>query len=871
MAIVPNFSNLGNELTQTVDNLKSGFLNQLNSRQNSSISGLASPLPWQTSQSVFFPYVVIKPDRWDQLFPYRLVVIDALKGNQIVNGTPQSVLKVKKDAGRTTLEFVPLGSQWIFQLPITPQQLSITDQYAIQTTATLRGILEEHSGLKFKNIVAAGTMGVWPFRESVTSPPGSPGLVQSLFGGTIEAAGSLLGQVARVINTATSNHPAAKPNTVRPEASTAGPTSTGYYHAMALQQFFEQYAEAKKDPANAGWRLVFDIPKQNQSFVVTPMQFQWQQSEAKPMQINYTMQLKAWRRIDLQLKASPNVPSIQPISPGILQRILNTVTAARSATSAAVNLIGAVRSDVTAPLEVLRQTSLFVKDLAGAIVSAADLPFQLQSDYKSAIGDFLKNVSPNGLSSAIASNPRVASSFKSLKSSYASKEGLSIDAVSSGQLGAKAAQNQSIDPSHNVFDKPEQNFDFLNQAPLSGLRLNVSQQNKIDQAIEDARNITVDDLRQFRSTIQTLAFQLANNFGAGDAFTAQVYNLPAPISRVTPMTVDDYEILKSLYDVMQSYDILTATTQVDDNNRQTNMEYVAGLADQAGIEFSVPVSKVLAPIPFGLTMEGIASRYLGDPQRWIEIATLNNLRDPYIDEDGFQYELLSNASGRQITIPSADNLYLGQKILLQSSTQIPSARSILDIDKLSDTSFLITLDGPPNLDNFLLVDGAYLQAYLPGTVNSQQKIFIPSDLPVPNDPNIVIPANASADPLSGMSKVDLLLTETGDLAVNNFGDFRYAYGITNIIQALKIKMGTVKGTVLLHPDFGFGIRPGTINADVDVQEIYNSINKLISEDPRFQGLSTLQINLNGPTLTISMAVQLAGQNGVFPITFELSA
>ncbi len=322
---------------------------------------------------------------------------------------------------------------------------------------------------------------------------------------------------------------------------------------------------------------------------------------------------------------------------------------------------------------------------------------------------------------------------------------------------------------------------------------------------------------------------------------------------------------------MQVYDILTATTQIDDDQKQSNMDYVAGLADTSGIDFTVPNSKILVPVPFGLTIEGIAARYLGDPQRWLEIVTLNNLRDPYIDEDGFQYSLLSNATGRQITVSSDKNLYLGQRILLQSSTQSPAARTILDIEKLSDTSFLITVDGSPNLDNFLLVDGAYLQAYLPGTVNSQQKIFMPNDQIVPNDPNIVIPANAAKDPLSGLSKVDLLLTDSGDLAVNNFGDFRYAYGITNIIQALKIKMGTIKGTVLLHPEFGFGIRPGTINADIDVQEIYNSINNMIIEDPRFQGLSGLQVSLDGPTLTISMAVTLPGQQGIFPITFQLVA
>ena len=264
-------------------------------------------------------------------------------------------------------------------------------------------------------------------------------------------------------------------------------------------------------------------------------------------------------------------------------------------------------------------------------------------------------------------------------------------------------------------------------------------------------------------------------------------------------------------------------------------------------------------------------RYLGDPQRWLEIVTLNNLRDPYIDEDGFQYALLSNATGRQITVGSNQNLYLGQRVLLQSATQTPSARAILGIDQLSDTSFLLTLDGQPNLDNFKTADSAYLQAYLPGTVNSQQKIFIPSDLPIPNDPNIVVPSSTSGDPLTGLSKVDWLLTDSGDIAVNNYGDFRLSYGMTNIIQALKIKLGTVSNTVLLHPEFGAGIKPGTINADVSAKQIYTTINSTIQQDSRFSGISNLQITLNGPVLTIALGVILANNTGVFPLTFEVTA
>lgn len=862
------------QLSQSTDNfIGNGAQTALLVQQNSK---LAPFLPWENedplksnSSSRFWVPVLIDDKRWNQLFPYRLLVVDA-STNQIVGGqSGNPTVKIVSNEGNTIINFEPLGQQWVFRLPITPQQLSITDQYAINTSATLRGIIEEHSGLKFKMIQASGTMGVWPYKSSVTSPPGSPSIVQSLFGGTIEAAGNIASQFSRVINTATSGHPANKPKTKSPIETEAGVTSTGYYHAMALQQFIEQYAEAKKDPNNASWRLVLDIPKQNQAFVVTPMQYQWQQNIQKPTEILYSMQLKAWRRIFLTEGVTSVTPSITSLSPGVLQRILNTISEARKLTSSVIDLIGAVRSDVEKPLDVLRQTSLFVKDLAGAIVTACDLPFQIQRDYASSIKESLRILS--NTISITSSDSGVKSALAAIHFQFAPTEGLSFAAVANGQLGRTASIAQSIDPSNNVFRQPERNFTLLDQVPLHSISINSAQQAQVDQVIADSRTITVDDLKTFRAVIQDLALQLSNNFGAGDAYYSQLYNRPTPSTRLTPMTLDEYELLKALYDVIQSYDIMTATTAIDDAQKQSNMEYVAGLANDAGIQFGIPNSKILAPVPFGLTVEQIASRYLNDPQRWLEIVTLNNLRDPYIDENGFQRILLSNASGRQITISNVEDMFVGQRIVLKSTTQSPTARRILNIDRLSDTSFLLSLDGEQNLDTFVVADNAYLQAYLPGTTNSQQKIFIPSDLAVPNDPNILIPSSVASDPLVGLSKVDWLLTDSGDIATNSFGDFRLSAGITNLTQALKLKIATPKGSLLMHPEYGLGIRAGIMSSDIDIQDIYNSINRLVESDPRFRGLASLQVNLDGPTLTISMGVNIAGQSGVFPITFEFAA
>jgi hypothetical protein len=807
------------------------------------------------------------------------LVIDSLNGNQVVGGANPTQITINP-LGNGTLAFTPMTSAWEFLLPITPQQLSITDAYSINTSATLRGVLEEHSGVRFKNIVIQGTFGVWPGRESIVNPPGTPNALQSVFAGTIAAAQNVATQFTSIINNISSGSNASKPVTLRPdntnpsEAITSssdpeyGGHGTGYYQTLMFTQFLEQYAEAKRNPINSGWRLVLDIPKQNQSFIVTPVGFTWNENVNRPMEINYNLQLKAWRRINLNEKPALAALQVTQLTPGILQKILNTIQAAQNTAAAATSLIGAVRSDVDNILNIIRQTGLLVKQLAGVAIAASDLPSQLVTDTQSTISNFLSTVNPNNLFGSAATDNATIAALATITALVVTNEGLSSTNVANNQLGPSAIASATLNPSNAVFSNPLQYPLLLSQAPVNSLTLNTAQQNALQNELNTVNAFTVQDLKNMRGTILTLCTQLSNSFGAGNAYYSTLFNQPAPLIRDEPMTLDEYDILESFYALLEAYDQLTATNQLDNNQILNSMEYVNALAATSDIEFSISNSKIQVPVPYGLNIEQIAIRYLGDPQRWLEIATLNFLQEPYIDENGFVLSLLSNADGRNIVVDNNDDLFVGQVVYLNSSTQTSTARTIINIVTLSQTSFLLTLDGLPNLDTFTTADSAYIQAYLPGTVNSQNVIWMPSNIAVPTDDQITIPASVANVDLVGLSKVDWLLSN-GDLAVTNTGDFRLAAGITNIVQALTIKFSTQINTSLLNPDFGLNVKPGRMVSDTSAADVYNEIVGLITEDPRFSGVTGLQISLQPPALYVNVAVQLAGIQGVFPISFQL--
>lgn len=843
-------------------------------------SPLSGAFPWGSSSptpfnSVFFPPLNPDGSLWDKLVPYRLVVMDVTQNPpKVVNGNQPSEISVSP-LGNGTLAFTPLSTAWEFLLPITPQQLSITDNFAINTSATLRGVLEEHSGVRFKNISIQGTFGVWPGRPAIASAPtnaaGASGALQSIFGGTIASAQNVATQFKSILNNANSGTSSAKPITVRPgdPKDPEHGLGTGYYQTLMLAQFLEQYTEAKRNPKNAGWRLIFDIPKQNQSFVVTPLGFTWNENVNRPMEVNYSLQMKAWRRIDLDDQFVPAPLNVTPLSPGVLQQIVNTISAAQNTAAASVNLIGSVRSDVDGVLNTIRQTGLLVKGIAGVALAAIDLPAQLLLDCESTINQFVSTLNPNNLVGPSATNSIVADYVTSVKNLSSNNEGLSQQAVSSGQLGGSAAASLVLNQSKTIFENPLQYPLLFNQIPVNNLILNSAQQNALQTEINNVNSLTVADLKTMRADILNLTTQLANSFGAGNAYYSTLFNQPAPIFRSEPMTLDEFAILKSFYDLIQSYDILTATNQLDNEQMLNSLEYVNALAQTSNIEFSISNSKIQVPVPFGLNIEQIAMRYLGDPQRWLEVATLNELREPYIDENGFQYQLLSNADGRNIVVGNNTDLFIGQTVFINSNTQNATARKIINIVQLSQTSFLLTLDGLANLSVFKLSDQAYIQAYLPGTVNSENVIWMPSDLPAPADDGISIPSSVSNIDLVGLSKVDWLLNQYGDIAIDNSGSFRLAAGLPNLIQALTLKFSTPLGTSLLNPDFGLSVQPGKMVSDTSAGDIYKQIVKMITADPRFSGVSGLQVNVTPPAVNISLGIGLAGMRGIFPVSFQL--
>jgi len=196
-------------------------------------------------------------------------------------------------------------------------------------------------------------------------------------------------------------------------------------------------------------------------------------------------------------------------------------------------------------------------------------------------------------------------------------------------------------------------------------------------------------------------------------------------------------------------------------------------------------------------------------------------------------------------------------------------RKITGIEKISDTNFLITVDGLNDLNSLTTTDNAKIKAFLPGTVNSQNQIYIPSSIAINEEARTYDIPFLKEDTLTGFSKVDWLIDDYGDVVVNSFGEMALANGTTNLVQALKMKIMTQKGSLLSNPDFGLGLTPGVSVSEVDIENVLIDLRDMVLQDPRFSDIENIELNILPPTVSISINAILADGKGVFPINFSV--
>jgi hypothetical protein len=807
----------------------------------------------------FWSHEAIEAARWNKAYPYQFILV-----KQQANG---DYVRNDEDSGK-----------WNFTLPFPPESLQIAMPFAIGGIVTQGGYVEEHGGAPIRMISLSGTLGVLPLRPTADTVK-TQNLGAAIFAGTIEQANRVVSSARSVAGDFMGTNPNFTPNLIDEAGFNAQPAygygtdgsdvprTSGYYQLRLLQNFFENYVAFKQTERGRDYRLAFCAWKQQSTYLVTPISFNASQSAGSPFEYLYQIQLKAWRRISLDHAGDPGANQFRPAtrSPNKLASMLKAMQDARDVLQNARDILAAVGGDLDHALfEPVRQCAMFLKDALSVPLSFADLPVRILNSSQDAVAQYIATKhSFEGAGETFTNRAQsVADAWRGVGKALSDKS-----QVGGGTVGGLSVVDG--DSAFDFFRHPEDNYDIFKDINVGQVRVPPHAIRAINTERLRIRALKRLDFEQMRDTVVQLQADFADAVGAGNTTFNSTFQRASRSSSKTP-TLSDFQVMFALNRVVMEMNRLAASGETD-LQQLRSIDFLAGLASRSGIAFTKPRSKFTVPMPYGVTMEQLAKRYLGDPDRWIEIAALNGLRAPFVDEEGFDLPLLVNGNGNQVSIEDGSNLYVGQQVWLSSSTTSRTTRRITKIERLSSSNTIVTLDGDSDLSRYSTLANATLHAFLPDTVNSMMMLYIPSDIePVDDDfQTKSIPGLNEYDNLLNVGGVDLLLTSSNDLAITPDGDCRLAVGLTNIVQTAKIRLSVVQGTLNRHPSFGLPIKPGQSTADMDAKSLLKSVRNLFIDDPTFTGVTSASVKKAGPVVSIAINVGVRGQSQTIPISLDI--
>ena len=804
------------------------------------------PFAPNISNSEWYSPPTVAFSNWNKNYPIMILAVDNINGNY----SPKP------------------GYRWI--APVGLESLTISSPFAFTNSLTLGGSIDEIGGDRVRMISLSGSFGILP-GKSAGPPPPAISFANSVLAGTITNLNNTIVAGQSIANLGA---PPRFVTNVIPSDTFADPTVngliTGYAHLRALQAFFESFSELKKTKAGRNSRLALALWKQEAVYLCTPIDFTVNQSASSPLEYLFSIQLKATKRVKLSNGNLGAVTPFVPIqnSPSKMARLMNTIQAVRNTLQSAQKTILAFGGDVNATLFTpLRELTLTAKDALSIPFAVCDMANNVIDSMKGAILD-------------LASTKDAITGFKAnIKRAYgtvtqnASTICDNLGSLANEQSGSPVAvEGIASSPALNPFLDPVANLDFFSGISIGDLNLPPKVLSTVAAERQRIRNLTRLDYQQRRDAIQSVADNYANAVGLGNSTYNLVYGITPPVNTVsqTP-TDDDYNVLFALNDLITSINGLVVSTTTNTNSKQDTIATIAGMATRSGIAFQIPVSKYAIPFPYGSTLEDIAAKYLGSPDRVVELIALNGLASPYVDEEGFELPLLSNGVANTLFVSDSSNLFVGQPVWVSSLTTIRINTRITGIKVLNNTQSFVTVADDVSL--YTTTAKAVLLAYLPNTINSQQTIYIPSqETPQANALTLRnIPGINQFDPLLAVGGIDFLLTPTNDIVITNSGDNKWAQGITNLISWTKIAFQTKAGSLLRHPEYGLDLAQGTSLADLSAEQIVQSIQATLADNPAFSGVPAAKVTINGPVADLNIALSINGTDGqIIPISMQVS-
>lgn len=733
-----------------------------------------------------------------------------------------------------------------FKLPITPQEITQTENFAVSIKPTQGGSVVNHSGNKYKTLNISGTTGVMPFRGT---------------NGAFRGTGNVIGQ----------------PDELK--------YRSGYEVFQHFRQWMRSYHETKAQAGSETLRMMFRNYKDWEFLYVEPISFTMKRDANKPLLYNYTIQ---FRVIGVFTIDKPLFDLVVSKLNEVGDAALNSIILIKNNKSVTETITGDISElqnsigNINLALKAATQGALTLLDISKNVVEK--LSYKELLTTLSTFGNAM--VKTAGGSSATAESLGASPRDKD-----PNKTGLDLIAKASNPgntdiLSLKAKLSSLLD----------------NEAGLSKtLNINTlpsSVQNEVLQAQLDAALISRVKIKKTQTDVQKTYDKLVSGVGLGDSTYDSIFGL-TPVATENQQTLTD-DLFEMMYALSQTIDvcdgILSSDDLFDTNAKLFNKTDSTNGANSIGTGiFSFPNTNAGTKegfVPDNATLEDIALAELGDTSRWTEIAELNHLKPPYLvsanDTLGPRYTIQSE----NFTNPTQiKDLNIGYYFLIPAAPVPAGAWTGKgnwiakftggDKTNAANWQFIFPDEGlvikSIGTDSFLKFENSEWgevdpnNFLLDGVLKPGDKIKIPTNSAPPPATKTQGPRdNIYTNKLSPSEKalaVDLKLNDNMDLDLTPSGDLNVATGFDNGAQAIVLKLLYEKGSLKKFPSIGTNLTPGKKVPDIAV--LRTDITTSLLQDSRIKNVTKINLVQVNSAIFLTFEALFNGVAQPVPITIPV--
>lgn len=734
-------------------------------------------------------------------------------------------------------------------LPITPQEINQTEDFAVAIRPTQGGTVVNHSGNKYKTLQISGTTGVHPYRGVLGVNP---------------ATGVANGQTDDL------------------------KFRSGYEVFQHFRAWIKGYHESKKFPLKQNLRMIFRNYKDWEFLYVEPLKFSMKRSASKPLMYEYTIQFKVLSHV-------PNPQSIASFLGGVIGGVTSR------ASEACNNFKKLSTKSIFTGIGSINQLSESYRQVQLAIKNNAKQPFDLSDMSVRSISEFVTARESQDVLKAIGdkiSQARFQPSAHALSGGDSSElPGLAVSAQIATATNRKKPLTQ-INPK-KLLEKLISNLgEIKNKVGIDVLP--EAAQRALSKEADKASTLSRKEIRDLRDRTERAIVELADSVGLSNDQYATTFGFVSTVDQTSLGIVPDevFDALYGLSEGVRALDIILSNDEFFDtgakiSSRADSANGAAGTITKA-FRFPDPNAKIRAGVvPFGATLERIAEAELGDAGRWTELAELNALKSPYIVDDtgsGFKvtYTVVSAGFNNPIDLPAV----LIGNVYRVSSDPLPAGAWIGKGDFLAEyqggnvslaTSWKFSFPEAGAVvyvvdrDEYLQYTGITWDDFnlsslqQDGVLRPGDTILLPTNQAGTNSSTTLGPRdNVFTNGLSQSEKAlaaDLRLTSQNDLDLLPSGDFGISAGTVNGAQAIVLKLLYEKGSYPGFPEIGTSLKIG--GKTPSVAKIRAEVLSSLLQDPRIKDVSQINLLQKGNRLELSFTVYFKDIQNPIPVTIPV--